>query len=263
MRQRFDEVTCFLGPILCQFHRLDDHAKEFFFRLARLITLWNCPLYMGRETFSNHRTLRGQHGASYGGKSSDGTDLTNTDNFALLDGLKSGCPKATCEFCDRFGPRINRWVWRLLGADAEHDDMVQQIYMGFFASMNGLKNVDSLDAFVDSITIRTVRKEIRRRKYRRLFLVRGMESDDANVADGSHGLKDAHIRIFYRILNELGTEERMVFVLKHFEGLTMEEIAHISGYSVRTAKRRLYRAMDLMKERLLAEPVLISLLEEF
>jgi RNA polymerase sigma-70 factor (ECF subfamily) len=182
-------------------------------------------------------------------------------NQSLVNGLKNGSSSAALAFCSRYGPRINRWVWRFLGADTEHDEMVQQVYVGFFTSLSKLKDVDALDAFVDSITIRTVRKEIRKRKLRRIFFSSTKEID-VETASGESPLRDVHIRAFYRMLDKLSADERTVFVLKHFEGLTTDEIAERSGYSLRTANRRLCSGRARLKEMMMREPLLMHLLEE-
>ncbi len=184
------------------------------------------------------------------------------DNQELVDGLKDGCSSAALAFCRRYGPRVNRWVWRLLGADAEHDELVQQVYAGFFGSLSRLKDIDALDAFVDSITIRTVRKEIRKRKLRRIFFNPSADIDTETASGDAH-LKYAYIRTFYRMLDKLSADERTVFVLKHFEGLTTEEIAVRSGVSLRTANRRLAGARAEMKNLMMKETVLIHLMEEY
>ncbi len=114
---------------------------------------------------------------------------------------------------------------------------------------------------MDSITIRTVRKEIRRRRFRRVFFS-GSDEIEKEAASGEPPLREMVIRTFYRMLDELEADERTVFVLKHFEGLTMEEIAHRSGYSLRTANRRLCSGRDKLREMMMKETLLIHLLEE-
>ncbi|MBN2525427.1 MAG: sigma-70 family RNA polymerase sigma factor [Deltaproteobacteria bacterium] len=181
----------------------------------------------------------------------------------LLHGLKNGDSDAALAFCDTYGPRINRWVWRLLGGDNDHDEVVQQVYVGLFSALPKLRDVSALDAFVDSVTIRTVRKEIRRRKYKRLFFCPTTVVEEDLISDNNRPLKDAHVRAFYRALDKLNTEERLIFVLKHFEGLTMAEIAKLSGLSVRTAKRRLYSGTARLRDLMMKETVLVTMLEEY
>jgi RNA polymerase sigma-70 factor (ECF subfamily) len=187
---------------------------------------------------------------------------SDSDNRSLIDGLMEGDRNAAFVFCDKYAPRINRWVWRLLGADRDHDEIVQQVYLGVFSSLPKLKDVLALDAFVDSIAIRTVRKEIRRRTYKRLLF--GSIEDGAvdDMRDRSSPLKEAHIRGFYIVLNDLSADERVVFVLRHLEGLSMPEIARCGGYSLATTKRRLRKGTAKFKERALKETLLLTMLEE-
>ena len=184
------------------------------------------------------------------------------NNDELIARISEGEQDAAGRFCDRFGPRINRRVWRLLGGDTEHDEVVQQVYVALFSSISKLRKADALEAFVDSVTIRTVRKEIRRRQYRRRLFGPPGATKEEHVEDGNRPLKQAHIRACYAILNDLGVDDRMVLTLRFFEGLTLEEIAEIGGYSLRTAKRRLRKGYAAFRERAQKETVLISLLEE-
>ena len=185
------------------------------------------------------------------------------DNSGIIARLRDGNRDAAFAFCDRYGPRIHRWVWRLLGGDLEHDEVVQQVYVAVFSSLYSLKNAEALDAFVDSVTIRTVRKEIRRRQYRRRLFGHRNEVEMGDFPDGHRPLKEAHIRACYAILDDIDIDERIVLTLKYFEGLTLEEIARIGGYSLRTAKRRLQKGYAAFKDRALKETVLLTLLEEF
>jgi RNA polymerase sigma-70 factor (ECF subfamily) len=184
------------------------------------------------------------------------------DPRALVDGLIAGDESSAELFFERFAPRINRWVWRLLGADPEHEEVVQQVFVGVLSSLKKLRDIYVLDAFVDSVTIRTVRKEIRRRGFRkRLFSKTEPCLDD--VCDRSAPLREAHVRSFYSILEKLPADDRIIFVLRHLEGRSLNEIARIGGYSLSTAKRRLKKATLEFKTRALKDPVLLSMLEEY
>jgi RNA polymerase sigma-70 factor, ECF subfamily len=185
------------------------------------------------------------------------------DNGALVSGLIDGDAVAAEQFCDRFLERINRWVWRLLGADADHDEVVQQVLFGVLSSLRKLRDVDTLDAFVDSVTIRTVRKEIRRRRRRWVVFSRSAAPDADEVRDRAAPLREAHIRSVYTILEEMPSDDRIVFVLRHLEGYSLHAVARFGGYSLSTAKRRLKQATNTFRQRALKDPVLLSMLEEF
>ena len=57
-------------------------------------------------------------------------------------------------------------------------------------------------------------------------------------------------RALQRALLELTPEQREVFVLKHVEGLSYDEIAARVGTSVPSLKMRMHRAYDRLREQL-------------
>ncbi len=62
--------------------------------------------------------------------------------------------------------------------------------------------------------------------------------------------QDERRRALQQALLELTPEQREVFVLKHVEDLSYEEIAGRLGASVPSLKMRMHRAYDRLRERL-------------
>ncbi len=180
-------------------------------------------------------------------------------NAELVDGLRLGDPVVATQFHHRFGKQVSRWVWRLLGADKEHDDLVQQVFVNILSSIKTLKNPDTLSDWVNSVTFRTVRKELRRRKYRRLLTLSTLHVERA--LDETNPDRRVCIRRFYVVLDQMRPDDRMIFVLRYLEGYSLGEVASIGGYSLSTAKRRLNRAKRDFKTRAVEDPVLSTVLE--
>ena len=51
-------------------------------------------------------------------------------------------------------------------------------------------------------------------------------------------------------LSELTTQQRLIFLLKHYEGMTYEEISEAVGCSTGTAKKSVSRAIAKLRTRL-------------
>ncbi len=179
----------------------------------------------------------------------------------LIDGLIRRDAAAAKAFHRRYGARISRWVWRLLGADAEHDDVVHQVFVNALSSVHTVRKPRSLDAWVDSVTIRTVRKEIRRRRYTRM-LVPATEIVEQAV-DPRTPAREAHVQRFYRVLAQLKPDDRIVIVLRFVEGCSLGEVAAACGCSLATIKRRINRATEAFRKRAIKDPILVSLLEDW
>src|ERR1041384_6408769 len=77
----------------------------------------------------------------------------------------------------RFSNDVNRLVWRVLGADAEHDDVVHQVFVNVMGGLHKVRDPEALSVWMGSVCVKTVRSEIRRRRRRRFFLL-----DSAPVA---------------------------------------------------------------------------------
>ena len=58
-------------------------------------------------------------------------------------------------------------------------------------------------------------------------------------------------------LNRLSTTYREVIILRYFEDLKIEDVAHVLEINVNTAKSRLYKALKLLKIQLQDEEEII------
>ena len=177
----------------------------------------------------------------------------------IVRGLVRRDQRAAAALYDRFGEGINRRVWRLLGADAEHDDVVHQVFVNVLASIRQLESPSSLEGWITRITINTVRRTIRSRKVRRILVPVAYPPDVTAEGDGPES--GALVKRFYEILGRMRTEDHLVFALRFVEGYSLAEVAAAAGISLATVKRRIARAKYEFVRRATGDPVLGSLLE--
>lgn len=144
----------------------------------------------------------------------------------LIDGVRSGEPRAVTRFFYRYEATVNRLVWRLLGADAAHDDVVSVTFETMLRRIGEVRAPTSLEGWVRAVTVNATRMELRRRRWRRL-VPRSLEADedldhpDLSVPD--EGQRE-RLRALYRALGRLGDEDRQMLVLRHLEGLELTEV---------------------------------------
>jgi RNA polymerase sigma-70 factor (ECF subfamily) len=172
---------------------------------------------------------------------------------ALVEGLRRGDSNAAVELFDLYAPRINRRVWRLLGADPEHDDVVQQVFAQLFSSVGKLRAPEALVSWIDMVTVNTVRKELRRRSRRPFYPV----SADLPEPAAAPGQETAYV--FQRaleVLKKMKSDDRIVFVLRFVEQAELAEIAVACGMSLATVKRRIARSRGTFMKKVARDPVL-------
>ena len=178
----------------------------------------------------------------------------------LVQGLIEGDTKAASLFHDKYGRLISHLVWRLLGADPEHDDVVHQVYVNILESIKSLRTPGSLKAWVTGVVINTVRREIYRRRFRKLF---HFVPDYSKIEiPASTPAKGVAIRRFYELLGKIGVERRMVLLLNFMEGYTLNEIASMCNISVPTAKRRFQSGKKRLYELAKNEPLFTEWIRE-
>ncbi|MBN2527864.1 MAG: RNA polymerase sigma factor [Deltaproteobacteria bacterium] len=181
-------------------------------------------------------------------------------NQDLIDGIDSGDGSCAAEFYRRYGKRIERLVRSLLGVDNAHDDVVQMVFLNILDSISSVRDASRLDYWVDSVTFRTVYKELRSRKYRRQVVPASDTMPEVVDTRNPEGTWVA--RQFYVALDQLKPEERMMLVMKYFEHCTLSEMAKISGWSVATVKRRIQRAVAAFEKIAREDTILASYVGE-
>lgn len=161
---------------------------------------------------------------------------------------------------DQYSRSVNRLVYRLLGPDAEHDDIVQQVFLQMIQSITKLKSPERLNLWVRSITINIVRSELRKRSVRRTFL-RWAPKDEATRDMNEEIESSEFMRASATALHRLPAEERIVFLLYYLEEHSLPEIADACGFSTMTAKRRLSKARERFRRQMSKNDALGAFLE--
>ena len=164
---------------------------------------------------------------------------TDTD---LARALIAGEPWAVPATWNRFAPSVYGIAHRAFGRTTDAEDITQEVFYRLFARAHTLKEPSALRSFVVSFAIRIVKWELRRRRARRWLTL----SETGDVPDEQLMVMDAEsryaLRRLYNLLDRLSTRERLVLVLRHVEGMTLEEIAEAMELSLATVKRGLRRA---------------------
>ena len=179
-----------------------------------------------------------------------------TPDAELAHALIAGQPNAPEQAWDRYAPLVHRIVSRALGPDAEVEDVVQEIFFRLFARIHTLRKPEALRSFVVSFAVRIVKWELRRRRARRWLTL----SETGQVPEDHLMVMNAENRYalqrLYGTLDKLSARERLVLVLRHVEGMTLEAIAEALDLSLATVKRIQRRGTYRLSELLGADGTL-------
>jgi RNA polymerase sigma-70 factor (ECF subfamily) len=174
-------------------------------------------------------------------------------DLELAHALLAGAPQAAEMAWDRYAPLVHGIVSRALGPDAEVEDVTQEIFYRLFSRIGTLRKPEALRSFVISFAVRIVKWELRRRRARRWLTL----SETGDVPEDRQLVMNAENRYalqrLYSLLDLLSARERLVLVLRHVEGMTLEEIADAMELSLATIKRVLRKASTRVSEMVEAD----------
>jgi RNA polymerase sigma-70 factor (ECF subfamily) len=149
-------------------------------------------------------------------------------------------------------------LYRILGPDPELSDILQDCFVRALSSIDQVRDPSALDSWVMGVTVMTAKTHLQRRVRRSwLKLSRSEELPEPVFEDTEPALREA-LRVTYRILAQLGVDERLIFVLRHNEQMTIAAIASHLSLSMSTVKRRLTRAEQRFLAMARKEPALKS-----
>jgi RNA polymerase sigma-70 factor (ECF subfamily) len=190
-------------------------------------------------------------------------DLSATDDTGLVNAILAGDPRAPRVLWDRYARLVYRILRRSLGQQHEVEDLVQEVFLHLFRRLPTLRDPRTLPAFLVTMTTLTLRHELRRRWVRRCMLLGAKEDIDPDLR-AVHPNPEARQAVsrLYAILDKIGREERMAFVLRFIEGMELTEVATALGVSLATTKRRLAHARARVDHHIANDPGLAAYLSE-
>ncbi len=179
----------------------------------------------------------------------------------LARALSAGETWAVTETWYRFAPMVLLMAERAMGSRSEADDIAQDVFYGVFRKAKTLRDPDSLRSFVYSFAVRSLKSELRRKRLRgwlsfhqpEALLEMGSGSLDVEARD--------HLRRCHALLDRLNPRDRLVFILRRIESMTVDEIATAMDLSISTVKRSMSHASKRLTHWVAADPGLAELLE--
>lgn len=175
----------------------------------------------------------------------------------LVERVLAGEAEALAALQARLGcvPRFVRMLNQRSGAvildAAAVDDLAQDVLVTAWRKLDSFRGDASLETWVFRICDLLLRNATRKAANRRTA---PLDAAAAVAAPGSYSIS-VDAEMLYVGLSELEPDAAQVLRLKHFDGLTFDEIGTSLGNSPNTIKTRYYRAMDSLRRWLRARTV--------
>jgi RNA polymerase sigma-70 factor (ECF subfamily) len=185
-----------------------------------------------------------------------------TDAEAVAQ-VRAGNPDAFRVLVERHSRAIFRLAFRMTGNEQDAEDAVQETFLRAFKQ---LKNFDGRSTFstwlyrvcsnctIDSMRVRKrhEQKRVREQEDSETDLLSQQASKAPNAEQLAHS-REISSKLG-PALEQLSVMERTAFVMRHYEGLGIEEIGQILEVQPNAAKHSVFRAVQKLRRAL--EPLM-------
>ena len=183
------------------------------------------------------------------------------DEARLIEEVRSGNAEAFEYFVRKYQARVTRVAYRLLRDTGEADCAAQESFLRAYQKIREFREGSTFETWLTRICINWCKDRLKRRRL--VLYFHQAPRDDADEDGGlhdfaSHGDPSPERRTLSReirlklseAMKTLSPRQRTIFVLKHFEELSIPEIAEVLSLDVGTIKSHLFRAANKIRHEL-------------
>ncbi len=192
--------------------------------------------------------------------------MEDSDSVAVAR-AKQGDDDAYRVLVDRHSRSVFRLAYRMTGNEQDSEDVVQETFLRAYKQLHRYEARSSFSTWLYRIAANYSLDLVRRKKrHGEIALQESATEEEMGevvhmVASEDPGpyrllLSGAVQDTVAKTLDELSAQERTAFVLRHFEGQSIDEISAVLGLSNNAAKHSIFRAVQKLRRAL--EPLVTS-----
>ncbi|HEX9161577.1 MAG TPA: sigma-70 family RNA polymerase sigma factor [Thermoanaerobaculia bacterium] len=185
-------------------------------------------------------------------------------DVAAVSRARGGDADAFRALVERHSRAIFRVAYRMTGNEHDADDVVQETFLRAYRQIDKFEERANFGTWLHRIAINCSLDLLRSRTRHEKPLIRDDGEDQKMTREFESSdpqpdrlLLSAELKQHVlQALERLSGNERTAFVLRHFEGMPVEEIGKTLGIQVSAAKHTIFRAVKKLRESL--EPLVRS-----
>jgi RNA polymerase sigma-70 factor, ECF subfamily len=179
----------------------------------------------------------------------------------LIARAQSGDSEAFCELASNHQRSLYVLALKYSGNHHDAEDLMQEAMLNAFRAIRQFKGMSSFHTWLAKIMVNSFLNQ--KRKSDPLGLTKRQETIEDDFGPGmypSRPLRNSERMVHdslvmqrvLKLLSGVPDRQRIMFLMKHQEGMTCEEIAETMGTSVGTVKKTLFRVVDRLRQHFAA-----------
>jgi RNA polymerase sigma-70 factor (ECF subfamily) len=190
----------------------------------------------------------------------NGANLSQLDDTILIQEAQQGNSEAFGELVKHYDQAILRLTFQVTRSEHDAQDVYQDVFLRAFQNVSRFKFQCSFYTWIYRIAINLCIDHLRKRRYRREVSTNGVSpageeydffdrvQDERTGSNPERSLAQRELALSIgAALNRLSPRERVVFEMKHYQGLRLRTVAEILDTTEGTAKNILYRATQKLR----------------
>jgi len=171
----------------------------------------------------------------------------------LVERVRGGDDDAFRLIVERHSRALFRAAYRITGNSADADDVVQETFMRAYRQLSNFESRAALTTWLHRIAVNCSLDLIdsRKRRDNRTEHVEDLSSIASQTASPDRILLGTEMQKAVAVaLDGMSGNERTAFVLRHFEGMPLEEIGEVLGTRMNATKNTVFRAVQKVRQHL-------------
>lgn len=173
-------------------------------------------------------------------------EIVDMEDKQLISGCRAGDKQCQRMLFKKYRNRVFSIICHALSPYVDTDDIVQQVFIKIYRSLDNFKGLASLDTWIYRITLKVCIDQ-QRKKYRKRQLKIIYNPDILEIQQDvkkpnpyiEHEQKELSDQIL-KGLDKLSPEKRVVVTMFEMEGFSLEDISTIIQKPIGTIKSRLF-----------------------
>jgi RNA polymerase sigma-70 factor (ECF subfamily) len=154
---------------------------------------------------------------------------------------------------DRHGRTLHRVAYRITNSADDAEDVVQEAFIRAYRQLASYDGRAAVSTWLHRITVNCALDLLRSRQRRPEDSGREetlMSHHDPGSPQERHARGSEIREAVGRAMASLSSNERTAFVLRHFEGMSIDEIGRALGTKVNATKHTVFRAVQKLRQEL-------------
>ena len=180
------------------------------------------------------------------------SSISSSERAILVERFQSGDPNAFDEIVDRYHRYVFSLTYHFTHNPEDAHDICQEVFVKVFKSLGNLREGSTFHTWLRRITVNACIDRLRQQKKDPVLDEMNYALIAANTETPDHPVEARELRrAISNAVDQLPNRQRQVFILRHYEDLSLKEVARTLECPLGTVKANLFHATRRLRGLLL------------